>query len=362
MARRRKLTAPSSEDLSRLEEEFRRETPPSALAPIAQVAADAALTAPVTAVVEREAQARDRSAAEAWRTAKAEGRVIAEIPLDDIAPEDMVRDRAGLDDETLAELRASIAENGLRLPVELYERDDPAGGPRYGILSGYRRYMAVRGLLGLSGDATRYGSIKALIRQPGSVRAALTAMVEENEIRDDLSQFERGRIAAITAQTGVFGDVEEAVALLFAQASKAKRSKIRSFARIFEDLGDLLSFPDALTEKQGLRLAGALRAGAEAEMRSALGTALPEDAVAEWACLEAVVIRFEEAGRDPRRGGRPARQPVGTAGQGVRTSTGYRLMAEADARGHMIRIEGPGADRALIETLIAELARVLDRT
>ena len=43
MAKRRKLEAPSAEDMTRIEEEFRRETPArSAVAPIAQVASEVA--------------------------------------------------------------------------------------------------------------------------------------------------------------------------------------------------------------------------------------------------------------------------------------------------------------------------------
>ena len=59
----------------------------------------------------------------------------------------------------------------------------------------------------------------------------------------------------LVAGQGHFADVEEAVARLFGAASKAKRSKIRSFALVHEELGDMLAFPEELTEKGGLRLA-----------------------------------------------------------------------------------------------------------
>ncbi|WP_311199555.1 hypothetical protein [Phaeobacter inhibens] len=48
---------------------------------------------------------------------------------------------------------------------------------------------------------------------------------------------------------------------LFGAASKAKRSKVRSFAAVHEGLGDLLRYPNALSEKAGLKLAAALRSG-----------------------------------------------------------------------------------------------------
>lgn len=51
-------------------------------------------------------------------------------------------------------------------------------------------------------------------------------MVEENEVRANLSHYERGRIAVLAAEQGHFTHVEEAVARLSGAASKAKRSKI----------------------------------------------------------------------------------------------------------------------------------------
>lgn len=105
---------------------------------------------------------------------------------------------------------------------------------------------------------------------------AFAAMIEENEIRSSLSHFERGRIAVIAAQQGAFANVEASVEALFQQASKAKRSKIRSFALIFEELGDMLAFPEALREKDGLRLATGLRDGAERALREALAAETPE--------------------------------------------------------------------------------------
>lgn len=43
-------------------------------------------------------------------------------------------------------------------------------------------------------DDARYKTIPALIRSPKNKQAALAAMVEENEIRQSLSPWERARI------------------------------------------------------------------------------------------------------------------------------------------------------------------------
>ncbi|MEL6318049.1 MAG: ParB N-terminal domain-containing protein, partial [Pseudomonadota bacterium] len=254
--------------------------------------------------VDRTEAARNRADAERLRQAEADGLVISEIPLAEIDPDDMVRDRARVDEEDLRELRDSILKNGLRLPIEVYELAEPRDGRRYGVLSGYRRLLAMQQIYDYT-ELPRYGAIRALVRTPASVPDAFVAMVEENEIRASLSAYERGRIAVVATQSGAFNGVEAAVDALFATASKAKRSKVRSFAAIFEDLGDLLRFPEALTERQGLRLASALRAGHHEALRDLLDerrAATPEE---EWETVQPIIDEVEQGPRPVRRGGRP---------------------------------------------------------
>lgn len=363
MAKRRKLQAPSAEDLSRIEEEFRSETSRrSPMAPIAQVAAEAAQQTEVLDAETRSQNARDKSDAEAHRAAHDKGLVMVEVPLDQIDSDDMVRDRITVDEADMDELRASIRQNGLRLPVELYELTQPDGDRKYGIISGYRRVLAMRGLLAATGDDAQFGSIKALIKLPDTLPAAFVAMVEENEVRADLSHFERGRIAAISAQNGIFDSVEDAVNSLFASASKAKRSKVRSFAMVFEALGDMLSFPEELSERQGLRLASALRSGAETEIRNLLAEGQGVDAQTEWQLLESVIEQHEGKPRDNSRGGRPkAAMPRRSSGQSVTTSTGFVLRRELDERGYSVRFEGRKVDAEMVDAIILEIERWLEK-
>ncbi len=363
MAKRRKLEAPSAEDLDRIEQEFRSETSRrSPMAPIAQVAADAAQQSQVLDAETRSQTARDRTDAEAHRAAQDKGLVMVEVPLDQIDSDDMVRDRITMDEAEMDELRASIRQNGLRLPVELYELIEPNDGRKYGIISGYRRVLAMRGLLAATGDA-KFSTIKALIKLPATLPAAFVAMVEENEVRADLSHFERGRIAALSAQNGIFDSVGDAVNQLFASASKAKRSKVRSFALVFEALGDMLTFPESLTERQGLRLANALRAGAESEIRNLLAEAQIEDAEDEWVVLESVIEQNEGAPRDKTRGGRP-RMPSTRRQRGpeITTSTGFVLRREVDERGYSIRFEGRKVDVEMVDAIIREVERWLEKS
>jgi ParB family chromosome partitioning protein len=223
--------------------------------------------------------------------------------------------------------------------------------------------LAQQNLFNRTGAAA-FATIKAVLRDPEQMGGAFVAMVEENEIRQDLSHYERGRIAVVAAQQGAFHNTEEAVAQMFASASKAKRSKIRSFAMIFEELGDMLNFPEALREKDGLQLAQALRNGSEARLREVLETNQGVDAKTEWALIEAVLAEQSEPARDPKRGGRPSINvpKSGWHGQDVlRTSTGVAMRYESDSNGFVIRFKGKGVDAELMEMLMLDIREKLEK-
>lgn len=357
MAKRRKLEAPSAEDLSRLEQEFRHETTPRGplAAPISQVAAETAGAMDLRAEGDRVQAARDRTDAERLRDADAKGLIMADIPLEEIDPDAIIRDRISLSAEEMNELQISIAAHGLRLPVEVFERSGPGEGPRYGLLSGYRRYRAVQQLRGMSGG-NAFQTIRAIVRDPQELGGTFGAMVEENEVRANLSHYERGRIAVVASQEGAFVNVEAAVDALFTVASKAKRSKIRSFALIFEELGDMLNYPEALREKDGLKLAQALRAGAEARIREALAAGLPGSAEEEWAIIDAAIEAERPPERDPSRGGRPRQKEFGKVRQ---TDTGITIITGQEGKDWVIRLKGNRLDRVMVQELADALEQML---
>ncbi|GAW37132.1 nucleoid occlusion protein [Roseovarius sp. A-2] len=371
MAKRRKLETPSADDLLRIEEEFRRETssrpgltPGATVAPIAQVAGEAAAQAEVSSPEIRAGHAHNAAEAKRLQEARADGRLMSDLPLSEIDPHAMIRDRIDLSEDEMSELRQSIAASGLRLPIEVFEFATPrADGVRYGLVSGYRRYMAVLALRDLT-EAAKYASIRAIVRPRTEADQAFVSMVEENEVRSELSHFERGRIAVIAAQQGAFVNVEDAVNRLYATASKAKRSKVRSFAMIFEELGDMLTFPEALTEKRGLSLAQGLRAGAEGRLRAALEQHPPADAEAEWAQIDAVLSTLDAPARDKRRGGRPRASAPISGWQGaetLHTSAGITIRRMQDDKGILLRFEGRGLDSELMDSLMQEIRALLEK-
>jgi len=238
--------------------------------PIARVAAEAA------------AQAALDELAGVLSQARAEGRMVLRLPLAQVDLTHLVRDRIGLDEEELENLIGSIRLHGQRMPIEVCD----LGDGRYGLISGWRRMQA---LLRLSAEDPRFGAVQALLRQPADAADAYIAMVEENEVRQGLSYYERARIAARAVDMGVFGSEKQALLVLFAAASRARRSKIGSFLGLYRALDPLLRFPTAIAERLGLALAKTLEEDpvARADLVAQLQNATPATAEAELAILNA---------------------------------------------------------------------------
>lgn len=315
--------------------------------PIAQVAGDTAASAALEEM------------SEVLRRAETEGRMVLSLPLDAIEAEHLIRDRAEVEPEALAALERSIDARGQQTPIEVLAL--PGAPGRYGLISGWRRLLVLRRLAGQPRDAAqeagRFDRVLALVRRPDSLAASYVAMVEENEIRADLSHFERARVVLRALEAGVFADETEALRTLFAAASYPRRSKIKSFLPLVAALDGALRFPGQLTERQGLALAKAL--DADAGLGPRLRTRLETDP-AETAKDEAEIIAqalpaddFAEArSEDLPRAGAAAQ-----AGSGSTASPG-RPRAEPVVpgvtlkhAGNRIELRGDGIDEALAARL-----------
>ncbi len=287
MAKRKRLTPPTQradearEDLSEARPEdletksvfprYPLGVAPKPRAPIAQVAGATA------------AQAALEELAQEVKQARAEGRVVQRIALEEITADHLVRDRLALDTDEMDSLKASLKARGQQMPVEVVDR----GAQGYGLISGWRRLQAFRALREETGEA-RFDKIDALIKPLGSVSESYVAMVEENEIRANLSFYERAHLAYEAARIGVYPDTGKAIATLFANAAPAKRSKIGSFVKLHQAIGPALRFPEAIPEKLGLALVSACEkdAGFAKRVSEALRKSPPQSVEAERAALE----------------------------------------------------------------------------
>jgi ParB-like chromosome segregation protein Spo0J len=285
--------------------------------PIADVSHDAASSA-----------AFEEVAAE-LESARSEGRMITRLALDSIEASHLVRDRLHVDPEEMEVLKASLRARGQQTPIEV----EDLGGGRYGLISGWRRLMALRELQGETGE----GHIQALIRAPEAATDAYKAMVEENEIRASLSFYERARIAVQAARQGLYKSPNDAVQGLFSAATPSKRSKIVSFAVLAEALDEYLRFPAMIPEKLGLALASALKddpAAARRRLYEALRKADVQDAAHERRVLERA-LSGATGGPKPK----PAKPE--------RIAPGVKLASAAGK----LTLSGKGVDAALIEDI-----------
>lgn len=354
MVRRRRLETPGAEELAKIEAGFAAKPAPDRIglgAPIAQIAGEIARVSEPLNVEKRVSLARDNVDAEAWRLAVEEGRVIADLPLDQIDQDYMMRDRMVVDASELEELKASIQVNGLRLPIEVMALADG----RYGLVSGWRR-MTVLAQLHAENPAN-WSTVKAIIRPPYEAGALYTAMVEENELRSQITPYERGRIAVMAARLDAFSDTDTAIGTIFAAASKAKRSKIRSFALVHEELGDMLQFPTDLSERNGLRLAFALREGFAEDLRRALSDSRRGRPALEWAALEPVVASAEAVKRmpDQNRGGRPRTRLAKLSRDQEPLANGISMERVPHEDGYSIRLRGAVVNVIVVEQLMDQL-------
>lgn len=247
-------------------------------APIADVARDASSTAALNELSDSLARARE------------EGRMVVQIPLARIVTDHLVRDRVVVEEEAMQTLMTSLRSRGQQTPIEVVQ----LAPDRYGLISGWRRCKALAALAEEAGDPAP--TVLALLRRPEEAAGAYLAMVEENEIRVDLSYFERARIVAKAVEEGVFASERTALQELFHAASRAKRSKIGSFLPVVRALDGALRFPQALSERLGLGLAQALTEDADfaADLQARLAAADRADAEAETAVLAKALAEWKK--------------------------------------------------------------------
>ncbi len=322
MAKRKRLSPAKSDYLAAPAPAPETKSMPLGGAPIAQVAAEAASAAALEEL------------AGAWLEAREAGRMIQEIDEAKIEAGYLVRDRIVADDEELQSLMDSLRARGQQTPVEVVD----LGGGQYGLISGWRRLTALRRLLAETGEA-RFGRVLAILRRPESAADAYVAMVEENEIRVGLSYYERARIAAKAVENSVYDTEKQALLDLFRSASRARRSKIRSFLALYHAADDLLRFPTAIGERLGLSLAKRLEGAPESaeRLRAALRQAAAEDADAEQAVLAEILAasaepaekaeKVEEQALTPASGPPRAAEETG-AGKGGQMWTGREMVAQ----------------------------------
>ena len=269
---------------------------PARRGPMAAAIAETAGATRERQEVEARIRAENDALAHEHMRLKRLGLVIEMVPLDAIEMVKLVRDRKQGQDEELGELKASIRELGLSNPIRLEAREDG----RFELIQGYRRLSAYRELLAETGDAAAWGAIPAAVTAAGDgIEALYRRMVDENLIRKDISFAEMAALAidyAGDAETAV-DDADKAVALLFKSAGYQKRSYIRAFIPLVQEVGADLRFVEQIPRALGLALAKRIAEGEPvgAEVRAGLAGLDGRTAVEEVEVLRRVAGQGGEA-------------------------------------------------------------------
>lgn len=276
---------------------------------------------------------------------------LLDLPLDAINASALPRDRTALDPDALSELQTSIATTGLRQPIEVFELATPEGPCRYGLISGLRRLTAIRNLAEMM--PSRFPTVAAFLRAPQSLPEAVAAMVAENDIRADLSPWERGLILVHCRNVRLFPTLDAAVEALHPLAPPMKRSRLRALAHVVDELEGLLAAPESLSQRQMLRLAASLRGGWSDLIRVALEESRANTTEAQWALLLPVLEEAETALRDPdpiTRPGHPRRL--------LRPRDGLTIRRERTPEGYLLRFTGPEASGMMIDSVLDDIERM----
>ncbi len=349
MAKRRRLTPaqPGYLDAMAAPETKSAFAPGSTPAPIAQVAGDVSATAALAEL------------SEAMQMAREDGRIIERLPLSAIDASYLVRDRIEQNDEEMGALMDSLRARGQQTAIEVTRLDGTAdSGYSHGLISGWRRLTALSRLYSETRDR-RFATIKALVIVPSGARDAYVSMVEENEIRVDLSHYERARIARKAVDEDVYPSVRAALQGLYASTTRSRRSKIGTFISVVDAFDDVLRYPTALTERLGLALAReiARNPGFVATTRAALARMTTPTAAEEQRILGAGLRPASGSetgsGQAPGPAPAPVTEPVSEPVAGHRAVEppritnldGVKLSFQPGRR--RIELSGDGVDEAL---------------
>ena len=279
------------------------------------------------------------------------------LPLDTILIDALPRDRSTMDEDAMQALVLSIATTGLRQPIEVWELSAPRDGCTHGLISGHRRLTAVRRLRDMR-DGRSHTHIDAFLREPASVADAMAQMIAENELRADLSPWEKGRILVDAVAEGIFDTLDAAVKGLHPHLSRQAQGRIRLLGHLADEMPMGLTAPEALSLRQCIRLASALRRGYTDLIEYTLRDCIGLGPASQWERLLPILTEAErspdEETTTPHREGRPRRS--------LYLRQGLMIRREMSGNGWILRFTGPEARKGgLMDDVFDEIERRFQR-
>ncbi|WP_299609180.1 ParB N-terminal domain-containing protein [uncultured Tateyamaria sp.] len=265
------------------------------------------------------------------------------IPTSQIDAHALPRDRGTHDAQAQTELEHSILTQGLRQPIEVWHLSQPRDGHAYGLISGFRRLAAARAL--------KHDTIPVFLRTPKDIPDALASMVTENEIRVQISPWEKGRLILDCIRSELFDTEDTAIAALFGTLSRQKKARLRSIVLVVQVFDGALATPERLSVSRIERLASALRAGWEDLLSDTLRTSGSHTLEGQWAALDPVLTEALNPRHDDAAPGTP-RAPR----RSIKFAQGLQIRRELTRTGWILRFSGreakvPGLMDDVMETI-----------
>lgn len=267
---------------------------------------------------------------------------LVHLPIAAINADALPRDRSTTDPAAMEALVNAIAATGLRQPVEVWALADPEPPHTHGLISGHRRLAACRRLHDLR-EGRDFTHIAAFLRTPTSLADAMALMIAENEVRADISPWEKGRILLDAVTEGIFDTLDGAVRGLHPHLNDMARSRLRTLATVAQTFNGHLTAPETLSQRQLLRMAAAIRAEFVPLILAALSESTDTTPERQWRLIERVVAEAEDWLKNPDpiiRPGRPLRL--------LRPRPGLTVRREKTPEGWSIHFTGPEAHGALL--------------
>ncbi len=130
---------------------------------------------------------------------------IVQIPLDALEPNPF-NVRVNVNARDLRPLARSIKERGLIHPILVRPHPDPERFGQYQIICGERRYRAIKQLA--SKDPEAFGTVPARVEALDDT-LALGAIMQENELREDWSPYEKAAFFRAVYEDEHFASIRE---------------------------------------------------------------------------------------------------------------------------------------------------------
>lgn len=258
------------------------------------------------------------------------------LPIHQIDTEVLIRDRSIQNAAALDDLIRSITEIGLRQPIEVFGLTPHEHNPSlYGLISGHRRLKAF--------VAMGRTEIPAILCNPDGIPAAMAAMVTENEVRSQITPWEKGRLIEGLVEDGTYATPDAAIAALYPTATRQQRNRIQNCHMVFDTFYRHLQNPEGLTVAQIDRLATAIRLGGADVLLLTIRQDLHVGSTLEnqWAALRpvlnAILSENPDYGPTEDAARRETRHSMTTHGGD------FRMTRERTRTGWVIRFSGPMA-------------------